>query len=230
MQSAGACALVPPARCRTRRSRSWPGPSELALRVALQAIPDSILQDGFSQAAIQIEADRRRRPAGARADAAHSDRRSTASLQDFGTLSAKTVVTGDDGRARVTYTSPPRPGIRRWKPDRRDVPRSNPSEPTTAAKIERTVDLRLVSPGVIQPPLPPSRLPQPQFTVAGNAGILTNVVFDASTTVRQGTKARRSCGLRPAVHLYRGTSATATTGAGVFASHQYRRRDLTRCS
>ena len=32
------------------------GPSELSLRVALQAIPDSILQDGFSQASIQIEA------------------------------------------------------------------------------------------------------------------------------------------------------------------------------
>ena len=32
------------------------GPSELGLRVALQAVPDSILQDGFSQAALQIEA------------------------------------------------------------------------------------------------------------------------------------------------------------------------------
>ena len=29
--------------------------------------------------------------------------------QDFGTLSAKTVVTGDDGRARVIYTAPARP-------------------------------------------------------------------------------------------------------------------------
>ena len=84
------------------------GPSELALRVALQVIPDSILQDGASQAVLTSKrpAPRAGRCAGWRCA---SRSQFDGVVQDFGTLSAKTVVTGEDGRARVIYTAPPRP-------------------------------------------------------------------------------------------------------------------------
>ncbi len=171
---------------------SLAGPSELALRVSLQAIPDSILQDGLSQAADPDRGDQRRRPARPRADAADPDRSGSAWSQDFGTLSTKTVVTGDDGRARVTYTAPPR----------RLAGRSQCTVVTFAVEpvgtdyrgeIARTVDLRLVMPGIIQPPLPPvdcrSRS-SPSRPAARRS--LTNVVFDASTTDDQRRMACRS--------------------------------------
>ena len=77
------------------------GPSELALRVAMQITPDQILQDGSSQATLSIEAASfDGRPA--RGVALRIDTTFDGIIQDFGTLSAKTVITGDDGRARST--------------------------------------------------------------------------------------------------------------------------------
>lgn len=198
------------------------GPSELALRVALQAIPDSILQDGFSQAAIQIEATNGDgRPA--RALTLRIQSEVGGALADFGTLSAKTVVTGDDGRARVTYTSPPRPAS---QVEGLTVVtfRVEPVGTDYRGEIYRTVDLRLVVPGVIQPPLPQVALPRPGFTVSGNSGILTNVIFDASTTeydkgAKDGVPQFAVCGQ---LCTYVWDFGDGTTGAGVFATHQYR--------
>ena len=196
------------------------GPSELALRVALQAIPDSILQDGFSQAAIQIEATGGDgRPA--RALTLRLQTEVGGVLADFGTLSTKTVVTGDDGRARVTYTAPPRP-TSQVEPTTVVTFRVEPVGTDYRGEVARTVDLRLVVPGIIQPPLPPVELPQPRFTVTGNA-IATNVVFDASTTTydrsTNGTPQFVPCGQ---LCTYVWDFGDGTTGTGVFASHQYR--------
>lgn len=200
------------------------GPSELGLRVSLQAVPDSILQDGFSQAAIQIEAT----SADGRAARNLTLRIQTevnGSTYDLGTLSSKTVVTGDDGRARAVYTAPPRP--------------AQPVEPFTVVTFvvepvgadyrgttARTVDLRLVVPGVIQPPPPRVDPPRPSFTVSGNSGILTNVVFDASATVydrgddQDPTPDLVPCG---ALCTYNWDFGDGTTGAGIFVTHQYQR-------
>src|SRR5688500_9641873 len=83
------------------------GPSEFALRIDMQAVPDTIFRDGSSQTVILIEATgadgRPVRGLPLRVDIAFGG-----VIFDFGTLSARNVVTGDDGRARVTYTSPPR--------------------------------------------------------------------------------------------------------------------------
>ena len=198
------------------------GPSELALRVALQAIPDSILQDGFSQAAIQIEATGGDgRPA--RALTLRIQTEIGGVLADFGTLSTKTVVTGEDGRARITYTSPPRPASQ-VEPTTVVTFRVEPVGTDYRGEIARTVDLRLVVPGVIQPPLPAVEQPRPGFTVSGNSGILTNVIFDASTTeydkgARDGVPQFAICGQ---LCTYVWDFGDGSTGAGVFATHQYR--------
>src|SRR5688572_10910688 len=85
------------------------GPSGPATRVLLSLDQDSILKDGLSQTRLNIEV-------------IQADGRPWRGLTlriemvvdgifyDFGTLSAKTVVTGDDGKARSTYTSPPPDG------------------------------------------------------------------------------------------------------------------------
>src|SRR5919204_2158244 len=84
------------------------GPSDLALSLTVTASPESINQDGASQSRITITA-------------IGPDGKAKASLpvrvdmalngvaQDFGTLSARSVVTNTDGKAFVVYTAPPSP-------------------------------------------------------------------------------------------------------------------------
>src|SRR5688572_18140335 len=84
------------------------GPSGFALSVTMAAIPDSISQDGGSQSSIRVTA-------------IGPNGRPLASVpfridtfvngvgQDYGTLSARTIVTNVDGVATVTYTAPPSP-------------------------------------------------------------------------------------------------------------------------
>ncbi len=158
------------------------GPSELALRVSLQAIPDSILQDGASQAAIQIDASG---PDGRpmRALPLRLEILLGASLVDYGLLSAKTVVTGDDGRARAVYTAPPRPA-EPVDPETVVTIRATPIGTDYRGEVGRTVDLRLVTPGVI---LPPNQAPRASFSITPATPLVqTNVVFDASASTDEG--------------------------------------------
>lgn len=201
------------AACTVKETSAPPltGPSELSLRVGLQVVPDSILQDGASQAVLAIEATggdgRPVRGLPLRVETWFNDVQ-----QDFGTLSAKSVTTGDDGRARVIYTAPPRP--------------SEPSDVGTVVslrvipigndftgEIYRSVALRLVTPGVV---LPPNNAPQPQFTYTPSSPLpLTNVVFDASTTTDEGVACGPSC-------TYAWDFGDGTNGSGIFATHQFR--------
>jgi PKD repeat protein len=187
------------------------GPSELALRVALQAIPDAILQDGISQAVILIDAagpdGRPTRGLSVRADILFDG-----TIQDFGTLSAKTVVTGDDGRARITYTAPPRPG-QPIDPYNVVTIRVTPIGTDFRGEVARTVDLRLLPPGVLLPPNPGA--PVPQFTMTpNNPAIFTNVVFDASATTDDGAVCGALCG-------YSWDFGDGYTASGIFTMHQY---------
>lgn len=187
------------------------GPSELALRLALQALPDSILQDGASQAALHIEASGPDgapvRGLGLRLEILHQG-----VVQDFGTLSAKTVVTGEDGRARTIYTAPPRP----TEPVEtghvvtiRVVPIGNDYR----SEVGRTVDLRLVTPGVIQPP---NSAPVAAFNFTPNPPLpFQRIVFDASATTDEGIACGANC-------TYRWDFGDGTSASGVFATHEFK--------
>ncbi|MGH9175141.1 MAG: PKD domain-containing protein [Vicinamibacterales bacterium] len=187
------------------------GPSELATRVSLQAIPDSILQDGFSQATIQIEAtgvdNRPVRALPLRVDIVFDG-----TVQDFGTVSAKSVVTDNDGRARLVYTAPPRPSepVELFNVVTISV---TPIGSDFRSATARTVDLRLIAPGVV---LPPNSPPQARFTFTPTVPqALTSVVFDASTTTDEGVQ----CG---ALCASAWDFGDGSTGVGVFATHQFR--------
>jgi len=203
--------LTVAAACTVQETPAPPltGPSELGLRLNLQFVPDSILQDGASQAVLQI-------------DASGPDGRPVRGLPlrleivvggilaDFGTLSAKTVITGDDGRARVTYTSPPRPP----QPVDEFVVISimvTPIGNDFRGEFRRVVDLRLVPPGMI---LPPNDPPVPSFTFTPSAPqVRTPVAFDASATTDEGV-ACPSC-------TFRWDFGDSTTGTGIFATHEF---------
>jgi len=161
--------------CTVKKADNPPssGPSELALSLLVTATPDRLPQDGASQSQIVIVArDGSSRPMpnlSLRAEMVVGG-----AYQDFGTLSARTLVTGGDGRATVTYTAPdPVLGtagalvtIQVW-----------PIGTDANAALPRTVSIQLVPPGVINPPGPGV----PDFTMDPDpATQLQFVTFDAS--------------------------------------------------
>lgn len=186
------------------------GPSELALRIALQVTPDEILQDGNSQASLIIDVSSvDGRPL--RGTALRVDTTFQGVIQDFGTLSAKTAVTGDDGRARVVYTSPARPAqpVDDFNVVTFEV---TPIGTDFRGEIPRSAQLRLLPPGLV---LPPNVAPVPDFSLTPSAPtVLTNVVFDASATTDDGS----TCGPRC---TYAWDFGDGQTGFGIFVTHQY---------
>jgi chitodextrinase len=133
-------------------------------------------------------------------------------FSDFGTLSARTVVTGDDGVARVTYTAPPAP--------------ADPSGPGTIVTFlatptgtdfrgatARQVDIRVIPGDVIRPP---NGAPQPKFTFSPTAPLaFQGILFDASGTLDENVE----CGTRCSYTWSFGDGGSAS---GMTATHEYR--------
>ena len=155
------------------------GPSALGLSLALFANPDVLPFDGASQSQIVVEArDANGQPqpnVGFRVEIC-----TTAGCFDFGQLSARTLVTGGDGRATVTYTAPlglvesggaVDPGIV-------VTILVTPSGTDFAGALARSVEIRLVPPtGVI---LPPNGAPVAAFTVSQPTVTGVRIRFDGS--------------------------------------------------
>ncbi len=186
------------------------GPSEMALGVSLQAVPDSILQDGGSQSSIMVEV---HGPSNTpvRALPLRAEIRVDGIVQDFGSLSSKTMVTGDDGRARVVYTAPPPSTL------------SQQSSRVTIAVVPiggdyrgetfRTVDIRLVPQGVIGPSNPGL---VPKFTFEPKAPTaFSKVNFDASETTDNGVRCGAACS-------YSWNFGDGSNGSGLTVSHEFR--------
>jgi len=160
------------------------GPSTSALNLTLTATPDSISQDGGSQSSIRVTA-------------IGPDGRPMSSLplrmdmsvngvaQDFGTLSARTIVTNNAGVATVVFTAPAPPPNGLFGTCN-GLPGTCVSIVATAtgsnffAANTESVRIRLVPLGVI---LPPAGAPTPAFTVTPTP-VQHNVAatFDASAS------------------------------------------------
>jgi PKD repeat protein len=101
---AGACTLD------KQTAPDLAGPSEFATSVVISISPDVLPQDGSSQSVITMTArDANGQPLrnlGLRAEI-----RVDGTPIDFGTLSARSVVTGSDGRATIVYTAPSSPDV-----------------------------------------------------------------------------------------------------------------------
>ena len=98
------------AGCTVKNTEAPPltGPSGLALTLNVNAVPDTINQDGGSQSSVRVTAigpDGK----GIAALPLRLDMVVGGVAQDYGTLSARSVVTNSDGVAIAVYTAPPRP-------------------------------------------------------------------------------------------------------------------------
>lgn len=191
------------------------GPSEFALSVAVTATPDMLPQDGASQSAVVITV----RDVDGKPRSGQTLRVETAvngAIQDYGMISARSVVTNADGRATVVYTAPPPPasiggggtivtfGV---TPVGTNYQTANTS----------TADIRLMPPGVV---LPPASAPVSRFTVSPtpvNAG--TTVYFDASSSCATQSACASTAGITSFNWNFGdGTSAIGQTATHLFAT------------
>ncbi len=123
------------------------GPSEMSLSLTISANPDVLSMDGSSQTLVTVEArDSNGQPA------ANVPLRieilADGQAIDFGTLSARTLVTNSSGRATFTYTAPPTVGGTIPKLDITVTPTGSGD---ASSHLRRTINIRLVPPGVILP-------------------------------------------------------------------------------
>jgi PKD repeat protein len=155
------------------------GPSEFATSIRVTATPDTINQDGASQSAIVVTA------IDASGKAASGlpmrlDILVSGVPVDFGTLSARNVVTGSDGRANVVYTAPrpPSPGAGGGGTQVSILAVPNGSDANVSLNNGALAQIRLVPPGII---LPPAGTPTASFRVSPTPlSMNVEAIFDAS--------------------------------------------------
>jgi PKD repeat protein len=172
------------AACTVKETEAPPlaGPSELGLSLQMTATPDILPRDGASQASVQVVA---RGPDGrpARAVSLRMETVLNGVVQDVGTLSSRTVVTGDDGIARLTYTAPARSADPSYAGSELQI-RATPISSDYGGTVTREIWMRLTPPGVI---LPPNGAPVPDFYYSPSAPVqFQDVIFDASATTDEG--------------------------------------------
>ncbi len=125
------------------------GPSEFATSIVVSAAPDLLPTDGRSQALVTIQASDAQ-AAALRNLSLRIDTRVGGTIVDFGTLSARSVVTDASGRARLVYTAP----LIVTDTDTGAIVDIGvtPAGTNFANAVTRTVSIRLVPPGVVVPP------------------------------------------------------------------------------
>jgi hypothetical protein len=180
------CAVAAATACTMKGTDTPPlaGPSELGLSLTLTATPDVLSQDGSDQATLVIQArDATGQPVrnlGLRVEIVLAGRPA-----DYGTLSpGKVVSTGSDGRAVVVYTAPAAPLQTVDTGSNIITLAVTPSGTDYNNATTRTVNIRLVPPGVIVP----TSGPRADFTFAPSVPrVLEIIQFDGSlSTTDQG--------------------------------------------
>jgi PKD repeat protein len=164
------------------------GPSELALSLRLVAVPDSINQDGSSKATVEVTAfDANGKTCSGLP--VHMDTAVGGAIEDFGTLSARDVVTGSNGKAQTVYTAPPPPSSAAANSGSTVMIVATPSSSVGCGSNQsvgnfnpanrQQVAIRLVPVGLIPPP---ADTPTAKFTSSSPATVNVQMTFDASTS------------------------------------------------
>jgi PKD repeat protein len=181
------------------------GPSELGLSLNLTANPDILAQDGSSQSRVVILA-LDQNGAAVKGLPLHVEMSVNGVRTTFGELSTTDVATGSDGRATFSYTAPPLP------PDSTDqgifvTILVTPTGTDYANAVTRSVNIRLVPPGVV-PPGPVASFTFSPAVVVPNAP----VTFDATGSSSQGGT----------IIAYGWDFGDSSTGSGAKPQHIYR--------
>jgi PKD repeat protein len=185
------------------------GPSETGTALSVTVTPDVIFQDGASQSLVTITAygpnGQPFRSLSLRAEIV-VDGAST----DFGSLSARNLVTDANGKATVTYTAPAAPV---FAVDTGTVVQISvtPLGTDFANANPKVALIRLVPPGVLGPPTSPLK---PDF-VAPGATVGNSAVFQATVVDATGADATSQ------VVSYAWNFGDGSTATGRTATHTY---------
>jgi PKD repeat protein len=200
------------------------GPSTFALSLQMSATPDSITQDGGSQSSIKVSAIG---PNGQPLSGLtlRLNMEVNGVLADFGTLSARTIVTGSDGSASTVYTAPAQAGGGN-SPTCGQAPGTcvtivaTPTGTNFDTVNAQSVTIRLVPPGVI---LPPADTPTARFNVApATPSVGQPVLFDATLSCPGSAENETTC--RPSsntISRFDWDFGDGTTGSGATVTHSY---------
>jgi PKD repeat protein len=174
---AGMFALASACTMKDQDAPPLTGPSEFSQSIAVSVSPDVLPQDGASQSFITVTArDANSQPV--RNVTMRTETRVGGTPVDFGTLSARSVVTGSDGKATLVYTAPPSPAV---SPDHflvvDIVVTPHGSDFNNAS--QRSAAIRLVPQGTVIPPgdMVPAFTINPSTPSEGQT-----ILFDASTS------------------------------------------------
>jgi PKD repeat protein len=199
----------------TMKSQDTPpltGPSELGVSISLRTQPEILVQDGGSQSLITITArDSNGRP-----------KKNVSILSeifvggvhtDFGSLSARNLVTDANGEARLMYTAPALPSGPSVDAGTVVEIGATPLDQFGSGgfgnSLTRFASIRLVPPGIV---VPPDGL-QPAFTITPSSPTdHQNVLFDASTSTAPSNN--------PIVS-FAWNFGDGSTGSGRTASHSF---------
>jgi PKD repeat protein len=175
--AAGVLALASACTMKNQDAPPLTGPSELSQSIGITVSPDVLPQDGASQSFVTITArDANAQPI--RNLTLRTETRVGGTPVDFGTLSARSVVTGSDGKATLVYTAPPSPAI---SPDAFLVVDIvvTPFGTDFNNSSQRSAGIRLVPQGTVIPP--GDLVPSFTFVPTGPTENQT-VLFDASAS------------------------------------------------
>jgi PKD repeat protein len=168
------------AGCTMKKQEAPPltGPSELGTSISLAVTPDILAQDGSSQSLVTITA-RDFNGLPLKNLSLRSEILVNGVRADFGSLSARNLVTDSNGRATLVYTSPSAPAGPAVDTNTMVNIAVTPIGSDFGNSLARMVTIRLVPVNVV---IPPDGL-QPLFTFTPSSpSDHQNVLFDASAS------------------------------------------------
>jgi PKD repeat protein len=181
------------------------GPSSLSRTIVMTADRDVLLQDGQSEAAITLRA--QVQPGQSENVRLRAQVFVDGVAQDFGTLSNKSPITP----TTIFYRAPA--ATSGQTPSTVTIAVTPDDSGDFRAEVARTLDLRLIPPGVILPSNP-SLVASFTFSPA-SPRVLDNVTFNASASTNGGGACGVNC-------TFSWNFGDGTTASGVVATHAFR--------